>query len=84
MSSLYADRFDGSKAVDGRYEPVGVHEQTSIAITKKEPNPWIMVDLGEAYCISAVKIWNRYKSTEGITNVILQRQSIKYIEIYCC
>ena len=70
MSFLYANQFDGSKAVDGKYEPVGVHEQTSIAITRKEPNPWIMVDLGKAYCISAVKTWNRYKASQGITNLI--------------
>ena len=74
MSSLYADQFGGSKAVDGKYEPVGVHEQTSIAITKKELNPWIMVDLGKAYCISAVKTWNRYKASEGITYLMLLRQ----------
>ena len=50
---------NGSKAVDGIYAPIGVHEFTSIAITEYEKNPWLQIDLGKSLCISAVKIWNR-------------------------
>ena len=78
MSSLYSKKYIGAKAVDGKYEPVGVKELTSIAITKNEHNPWMLVDLGEAHCISAVKIWNRFMAGPGITNLILLRQQIKY------
>ena len=68
MSSVYRCRngycFEGAKAVDGIYEPIGVDEFSSIAHTSRESNPWIQIDLGQAYCISAVKIWNRYMSVD--------------------
>ena len=51
--------FNGSKVVDGIYTPIGVHEYTSIAITQNQDNPWLQIDLGKSFCISAVKIWNR-------------------------
>ena len=78
MSSQYNKKYIGAKAVDGKYEPVGVNELTSIAITTNEPNPWIMIDLSEAHCISAVKTWNRFMAGPGITNLILVKQQIKY------
>ena len=64
---VYSYCFNGSKAVDGLYEPRGVHEYTSIAQTNVESNPWIQIDLAQAFCISAVKIWNRYLSLAGKT-----------------
>ena len=76
MSSVYkCERgycFEGAKAVDGIYKPLrGQNEFLSVAHTNKEQNPWIQIDLGQAYCISAVKIWNRYIPTD-------QRRLIRY------
>ena len=76
MSSVYRCRygycFEGAKAVDEIYKPPsGENELLSIAITNKEQNPWIQIDLGQAYCISAVKIWNRYIPTD-------ERRLIRY------
>ena len=62
-SNLYCH--NGSKAVDGIYAPIGVHEYTSIAHTEHETNPWIQIDLGKSLCISAVKIWNRNMDGAG-------------------
>lgn len=52
------DCHNGSKAIDGLYrlEP----EYSSLAHTNEDPNPWIQIELTKAYCISAVKIWNRH------------------------
>ena len=57
--------FNGSKVVDGIYAPIGVHEQTSLAHTLNENNPWIQIDLGKSFCISAVKVWNRNMDSTG-------------------
>ena len=57
--------FDGSKVVDGIYAPIGMHELTSIAHTGYEYHPWIQIKLYQNFCVSAVKIWNRYMSGEG-------------------
>ena len=62
-SSLYC--FNGSKVVDGIYAPIGVHEWTSIAATLEETNPWLQIDLGKSFCISAVKIWNKIMRNKG-------------------
>ena len=52
--------FDGSKAVDAIYKPgADENELSNLASTLSEPNPWIQIDLGQAYSIVAVKVWNR-------------------------
>ena len=56
---------DGSKAVDGIYAPIDMHEHTSIAHTNLENHPWIQIKLSQSFCVSAVKIWNRYMSGVG-------------------
>ena len=58
--------FEGSKVVDGIYAPIGVREFTSIAHTLNKTNPWIQIDLGKSFCISAVKIWNRNKDGRSL------------------
>ena len=62
-SNLYC--FNGSKVVDGIYAPMGVHEYTSFAATLNEINPWLQIDLGKSFCISAIKVWNRNMWTKG-------------------
>ena len=62
-SILYC--FNGSKVVDGIYTPIGVPEWTSIAVTLNEINPWLQIDLGKSFCISAVKIWNKIMRNKG-------------------
>ena len=62
-SNLYC--FNGSKVVDGIYTPIGVPEWTSIAVTLNEINPWLQIDLGKSFCISAVKIWNKIMRNKG-------------------
>ena len=57
--------FQGSKVVDGIYAPSGVHEFTSLVHSQYELGPWIQIDLRENFCISAVKIWNRYMNSYG-------------------
>ena len=63
MSSIYRCHqgycFEGSKAVDGIYEPGPESELSNLAHTDDEPNPWIQINLDQAYCIIAVKVWNR-------------------------
>ena len=34
------------------------------ASTRYEENPWIQIDLGQEFCITAVRIWNRHKASE--------------------
>ena len=52
--------FEGSKAVDGIYEPgPSDHELSNLVHTNLESNPWIQINLNQAYCIIAVKVWNR-------------------------
>ena len=34
------------------------------ASTRYEENPWIQIDLGKEFCITAVRIWNRHKAPE--------------------
>ena len=57
--------FNGSKVVDGIYAPIGMPEQTSLAHTNNDHHPWIQIKLYQDFCVSAVKIWNRYMSGEG-------------------
>ena len=68
--------FPGTKAVDGIYHPIDVHEFTSIAVTQSESNPWLQIDLTRAYCISAVKIWNRNMYKSGI-NIVGTKSNVK-------
>ena len=53
--------FEGAKAVDGIYQPLNKLLE-SVAYTNEEENPWIQIDLGDATCIAAVRIWNRHES----------------------
>lgn len=46
-----------SQAVDGRIDREGAI--TSLAHTHHEPEPWWEVDLGDAYDIDTIRIWNR-------------------------
>ena len=61
MSSRFDSNHHESNVVDGIYAPtIGINERTSVAATKYESNPWIQIDLSRNFCVSAVKIWNRY------------------------
>ena len=60
MSSRHDSGHHESNVVDGIYAPIGINEKTSVAATKIESNPWIQIDLSRNFCVSAVKIWNRY------------------------
>ena len=52
--------FEGSKAVDGIHEPgADENELSNLASTMSEYNPWIQINLNQANCIIAVKVWNR-------------------------
>ena len=70
MSSTYrcidSNCFDGSKVVNGIYAPIGMIELTSMAHTTEENHPWIQIKLSQNFCVSAVKIWNRYMDVEGM------------------
>ena len=70
MSSIWkctdSDCTDGSKVVDGIYAPIDMNEQTSLAHTGYEYNPWIQIKLYQSFCVSAVKIWNRNMDGEGM------------------
>ena len=51
---------NGTNVVDGIYAPIGFDDDyASLAHTQTETNPWLQIDLGKSFCISAVKIWNR-------------------------
>ena len=64
MSSQF-EAYAGGFAVDGIYE--SQNEVSSLAHTQVDINPWIQIDLSQSYCISAVKVWNRYLSVEGMS-----------------
>lgn len=58
MSSIYPDStnpsFVGAKAVDGIYE-----DESSLAHTLRETNPWLKIDLENSATVYAVNILNR-------------------------
>ena len=60
--------FAGSNAVDGIYLPIDMNELSSVAHTITEYTPWLQIDLGWSFCISAVKIWNRSMEKKLGTN----------------
>ena len=62
MSSKLGD-YAGRFAVDGIYKPE--NDFASLAHTEADSNPWIQIDLSQSYCISAVKVWNRYLSSSA-------------------
>ena len=64
MSSQF-EAYAGSFAVDGIYE--SQNEVSSLAHTQVDINPWIQIDLSQSYCISAVKVWNRNGSANGMS-----------------
>ena len=64
MSSKLGD-YAGRFAVDGIYKPE--NDFASLAHTEADSNPWIQIDLSQSYCISAVKVWNRNGSANGMS-----------------
>ena len=73
MSSKLGD-YAGRFAVDGIYKPE--NDVASLAHTEADSNPWIQIDLSQSYCISAVKVWNRYLSSSA------NRMSITFTVLY--
>ena len=57
QKATYPGGYEANKAVDGVYIPPSLHD--SIAVIDDSAGPWWRVDLGQVYCIWAIRLLNR-------------------------
>jgi len=80
QSTYYFENIAADVGFDGVYKPSeeaqagvsGKYESYYALHTKLEPEPWVLVDLHQPFCIKGVKIWNRY------LNYIIMRKLVSW------